>query len=90
MNHIATIADHFGATNYIKIDALLCEWQHFNFIAQDTKTECLMTITPQLGITSTERFLTKLYSISSFKVMFPNLVKLSAVPQSLPATNAWP
>ena len=49
-----------------------------------------MVTTPQPGNTPTEWLLTKLCSISSFKVMFPILVKLSAVAQSLPVTNAWP
>ena len=45
---------------------------------------------PQPGNTSTEWLLSKMCSILSFKVMFPNLVKLSAVAQSLSVTNAWP
>jgi len=49
-----------------------------------------MVTTPQPANTPTDWLLTKLCSISSFKVMFPNLVKLSAVAQSLPVTNAWP
>ena len=53
------------------------------------KTECLMT-TPQPGITPTEWLQIELCSISSFKEMFSNLVKLSAIPLSLPEINSWP
>ena len=45
---------------------------------------------PKPGNTPTEWLLTKICSISLLKVMFPNLVKLSAVAQSLSVTNAWP
>jgi len=90
MNHIATLADHFGATEYVEVEALKSEWKHFKFIAQDLKSECPVTEVQQPEATSTECLLTKLCSIPSFKVMFPNLVKLAAVVQSLPVTNAWP
>lgn len=90
MNHIATLANHFGATEYVEVEALTSEREHFKFIAQDLKSECPMTGAQQPGLTSTEWLLTKLCSISSFKVMFPNLVKLAAVTQGLPVTNAWP
>ena len=79
MNHRATHADHFGATDYVEFEALKSEWEQFKFVTQDLKTECPMTITPQPGNTPTEWLLTMLCSIPSFKVMFPNLVRLSAV-----------
>lgn len=90
VNHVATLADHFGVTEYVDVEALKSEWEHFKFVAQDLKTECPMTTTPQPGNTPTEWLLTKLCSISSFKAMFPNLVKLATVAQTLPVTNAWP
>lgn len=90
VNHVGTLANHFGSTEYVEVEALKSEWEHFKFVAQDLKSECPMTTTPQPGSTPTEWLLTKLCSISSFKVMFPNLVKLAAVAQSLPVTNAWP
>ena len=90
MNHIATLSDHFGTTEYVEVEALKSEWEHFKFIAQDLKSESPMTEAQQPEVTSTEWLLTKLCSIPSFKVMFPNLVKLAAVAQSLPVTNAWP
>ena len=83
MNHRVTHADHFGATDYVEFEALKSEWEQFKFVTQDLKTECPMTITPQPGNTPTEWLLTMLCSIPSFKVMFPNLVRLSAVAQSL-------
>ena len=45
------------------------DWEHFKFIAQDLKRECPMTEAQQPEVTSNEWFLTKLYSIPSFKVM---------------------
>ena len=90
MNHIATLSDHFGATGYVEVEALKSQWEYFKFIAQDLKSECLTTEAQQPQVTSTEWLLTKLCSIPSFKVMFPNLVKLAAVAQSLPVTNALP
>ena len=91
VNHVAVLGNHFGATEYVEVEALKSEWEHFKFVAQDLKSECpiSMVTTPQPGSTAPEWLLTKLYSIPSFKVMFPNLVKLSAVAQSLPVTNAW-
>ena len=83
VNHRATHADHFCATDYVEFEALKSEWEQFKFVTQDLKTECPMTITPQPGNTPTEWLLTMLCSIPSFKVMFPNLVRLSAVAQSL-------
>ena len=83
VNHRATHADHFGATDYVEFEALKSEWEQFKFVTQDLKTECPMTITPQPGNTPTEWLLTMLCSIPSFKVMFPNLLRLSAVAQSL-------
>ena len=91
MNHIATLSDHFGTTGYVEVEALQSEWEHFKFIAKDLKSECPMTEAQQPRLTSSEWLLTKLCSIpSSSKVMFPNLVRLAAVAQSLPVTNAWP
>ena len=92
VNHVATLGNHFGATEYVEVEALKSEWEHFKFVAQDLKSECpiSMDTTPQPGNTPTEWLLTKLCSIGTFRVMFPNLVKLSAVAQSLPVTNAWP
>ena len=90
MNHIATLSDHFGATGYVEVEALKSQWEYFKFIAQDLKSECPTTEAQQPQVTSTEWLLTKLCSIPSFKVMFPNLVKLAAVAQSLPVTNALP
>ena len=49
MNHRATHADHFGATDYVEFEALKSEWEQFKFVTQDLKTECPMTITPQPG-----------------------------------------
>ena len=90
VNHVATLSDHFGVTEYVDVEALKSEWEHFKFVAQDLKTECPMTTTPQPGNTPTEWLLTKLCGISSFKAMFPNLMKLATVAQTLPVTNAWP
>lgn len=90
VNHVATLADHFGVTEYVDVEALKSEWEHFKFVAQDLKTECPMTTTPQPGNTPTEWLLTKLCGISSFRAMFPNLMKLATVAQTLPVTNAWP
>ena len=90
VNHVATLADHFGVTEYVDVEALKSEWEHFKFVAQDLKTECPMTTTPQPGNTPTEWLLTKLCGISSFRAMFPNLMKLATVAQTLPMTNAWP
>ena len=70
MNHIATLSDHFGATEYVEGKALKSEWEHFKFISQDLKSQCPMTEPQQPEVTSTEWLLTKLCSISSFKVMF--------------------
>ena len=52
--------------------------------------QVLCTGFPKPGNTPAEWLLTKICSISLLKVMFPNLVKLSAVAQSLSVTNAWP
>ena len=90
VNHVATLADHFGVTEYVDVEALKSEWEHFKFVAQDLKTECSMTTTPQPGNTPTEWLLTKLCGISSFRAMFLNLMKLATVAQTLPVTNAWP
>lgn len=90
VNHVATLADHFGVTEYVDVEALKSEWEHFKFVAQDLKTECPMTTTPQPGNTPTEWLPTKLCGISSFRAMFPNLMKLATVAQTLPVTNAWP
>ena len=75
---------------YVEVDTLKSGWEHVKFIAQDLKSECSMTGAQQPDVTSTEWLLTKLCSISSLKVMFPNMVKLAAVAQSLPLTTAWP
>ena len=37
MNHIATLSDHFGSTEYVEVEALKSEWEYFKFIAQDLK-----------------------------------------------------
>ena len=35
VNHVATLADHFGVTEYVDVEALNSEWEHFKFVAQD-------------------------------------------------------
>ena len=74
VNHEVTLADHFGTTDQVEVKTFKSEWEHFTFVAWDLKTECHMTITPQPGYTQTEWLLTKLCSISSFKVMFYGFV----------------
>ena len=82
VNHIATLAHHFGATDYMEAETLTSSSLHRIW------SPCALWSSHH-SLTPTEWFLTNFCSISSFKVMFSNL-KLSAIPKRLPVTNALP
>lgn len=48
------------------------------------------TVSTMLKTTPTELLLSKLTSSKSYSFMFPNLVSLAELAQSIPLTNAWP
>lgn len=48
------------------------------------------TVSTMLKTTPTEWLLSKLTSSKSYSFMFPNLVSLAELAQSIPVTNTWP
>ena len=84
---LAKLADHFSST--LDTERLKSEWDHFKFMALEIKQEYL-TVSTMLKTTPTEWLLSKLTSSKSYSFMFPNLVSLAELAQSIPVTNAWP
>ena len=84
---LAKLADHFSST--LDTERLKSEWDHFKFMALEIKQE-YSTVSTMLKTTPTELLLSKLTSSKSYSFMFPNLVSLAELAQSIPLTNAWP
>ena len=84
---LAKLADHFSST--LDTERLKSEWDHFKFMALEIKQE-YSTVSTMLKTTPTEWLLSKLTSSKSYSFMFPNLVSLAELAQSIPVTNAWP
>ena len=84
---LAKLADHFSST--LDTERLKSEWDHFKFMALEIKQE-YSTVSTMLKTTPTEWLLSKLTSSKSYSLMFPNLVSLAELAQSIPVTNAWP